>query len=97
MNPNKTVLHPDGDPDRHQNLITCSFLFTGQLPPFRENFIQIPLEVFCAKLLTDRQTDKQTNKQTTTITYPLWRRQSHFNLLFYNRNDNLYSPKIYNR
>jgi len=32
-------------------------LFTGQLPTFPENFMQIRSKVFCTKLLADRQTD----------------------------------------
>jgi len=40
-----------------------NLLFIGSLPTFSENFMQIRLEFFCAKLLTDRQT----NRQTTTI------------------------------
>jgi len=34
-------------------------LFIGPLPTFPENFMQIRSEVFCAKLLADRQTGKQ--------------------------------------
>jgi len=45
------------DPDRHQNLI----LFTGPLPTFHENFMQIRSEVFCEKLLTDKQTNNDEN------------------------------------
>jgi len=36
------------------------------LPTFPENFVQIHSEVFCTKLLTD--------KQTMTKAYPAWRR-----------------------
>jgi len=39
----KQSLYPDGDPDRHQNLIDLS---TGPLPTFLENFMQIRSEVF---------------------------------------------------
>jgi len=38
-------------------------LFIDSLPIFPENFMQIRSEVFCLKLLTNRQIDKQTNKQ----------------------------------
>jgi len=38
-------------------------MFIGPLPTstFPENFMQIRSEVFCAKLLIDKQTDKQTD------------------------------------
>jgi len=48
----KQSLYPDGDPDRHQNLVV--HLFIGPLPTFPENFMQIRSEVF-AKLLTGKQ------------------------------------------
>jgi len=40
-----------------------NYLFTGPLPTFPENFMQIRLQGFCAKSLTDRQTDRQTNNR----------------------------------
>jgi len=42
-------------------------LFSGPLPTFSENFVQIRSEV-CA------QNRWQSKRQTTTITYPPWRR-----------------------
>jgi len=42
----KQSLYPDGDPDRHQNLI---ILFTGPLPTFPANFMQIRSQVFLAQ------------------------------------------------
>jgi len=45
------------DPDCHQNLIIY-FLFTGLLPTFPENFMQIRSEVFAQSC---QQRDKQTN------------------------------------
>jgi len=39
----KQSLHPDGDPDRHQNLIICSL---ADCQPCPENLVQIYLEVF---------------------------------------------------
>jgi len=42
----------------HQNLI---MLFIIPLPAFPENFIQIRPEVFCSKLVTNRQTDNDEN------------------------------------
>jgi len=45
-------------PDRHQKI---TILFTGPLPTFPGNFIQIRSQV-SAQLLTDRQTNKHTNK-----------------------------------
>ena len=50
-------LHPDGDPDRHQNLIICSL---AHCQPFLKILYKSVRKFFCAKLLTDRQ--------TTTIT-----------------------------
>ena len=55
MSPNsdesgKQSLYPGSEPDRHQNLITCSL--HGPLPTFSENFMQI---------LSARQTDNQTD------------------------------------
>jgi len=44
------------------------------LPAFPENIIQIRLEVFCAKLLTDRQTNRQTRRKLQTKTD--WYRRS---------------------
>jgi len=58
MNLEKQSMYPDGNPDRH---INSDQLFNGQLPTFPENFMQIHLGSFCAKLLTNRQTDTQTN------------------------------------
>ena len=43
-------------------------LFTGPLPTFPENFMQIRLKVFfCAKSLTDSQTNKQTNNKHNCV------------------------------
>ena len=39
----KQSLHPDGDPDRHQNLVVCSL---ARLLTFPENLMQIRSEVF---------------------------------------------------
>jgi len=39
----KQYLYPDGDPDRYQKF---NHLFTGPLPTFHENFMQIRSEVF---------------------------------------------------
>jgi len=43
-----------GSPAKFNNL------FTGPLPTFPENFMQMPLDFCCAKLLTDKQTNRQT-------------------------------------
>jgi len=59
-NPGKQSLYPDGDPNRRQNLIII--LFTGPLPTYPENFMQIR-----PKFLR-----KVANRQTPT--YPRWRR-----------------------
>jgi len=55
----KQSLYPDGDPDRHQNLIICSWA-RCQMPTFRENFMQIRSE-FIAYIC--QQTERQANKQ----------------------------------
>jgi len=47
-----------------------SHLFTGPLPTFPENFVQIRSEVLLRKV-ANRQTNRQTDKQTTRITYLL--------------------------
>jgi len=52
------------DPDRHFQSPKFNHLFTGRLPTFPENFMQIRLEVFV-------QSCQQTDRQTTTKTYPL--------------------------
>ena len=58
----KHSLYPDGDPDRHKNLTTCS------VPAFREDFMQIHSGAFCAKFVRDKQTDKQTsNDENITL------------------------------
>ena len=54
----KQSLYPDGDPDRHQNLIFCSL---AHCQPFLKISCKSVWE-FCAKLLTDKQTDKQRRK-----------------------------------
>ena len=55
----KQSLYPDGDRDRHQNLIVCSFAQCHFFLKIHAN----PFGSFCAKLLTDKQTDRQTDKQ----------------------------------
>ena len=59
----KQSLYPDGDPDRHQNLITVHWPIANLPWKFHGN----RSEVFCAKLLTDKQTDKQTNDEHITL------------------------------
>ena len=61
----KQSLHPDGDLDRHQNLIICSLAHHQSSLKISCN----PFESFCAKLITSTQTNKQ-----TAITYPSWLR-----------------------
>jgi len=49
----KQSMYPDGDPDRHRNLISCSL---ANLPwKFHSN----PFGSFCAKLQIGKQTNKQ--------------------------------------
>jgi len=55
----KQSLYPDGDPDRHQNLIICSL---APLPTFPENFVRF-LHKVANSQSKDRQTDRQTDKQ----------------------------------
>jgi len=47
----KKLLYPDGDPDRHHNLIICSLAHCQPSWKFHAN----PFGSFCAKLLTDKQ------------------------------------------
>jgi len=54
----KQSLYPNGNPDRHQNLISCSWPIVN-LP---ENFISIRSIVL--RKVANRQTDKQSNRQT---------------------------------
>ena len=54
----KQSLYPDGDSDRHRNLIICLLAHCRPSWKFRAN----PFERFCAKLLTDKQTNKQWRK-----------------------------------
>jgi len=52
-------LYPDGDPDRHQNLIICSFSLADCQPSVKISCKSVAR--FCAKLLTDRQADNDEN------------------------------------
>jgi len=48
-------LYPDGDPDRHQNLIICSLAHCQRF--LKILYKSVRKFFFCAKLLTDRQTN----------------------------------------
>ena len=54
------LLDPDGDPDRHQNLITWSLGHAYPSNKFRQN----PFSTFSVIRRTDKQTDKQTEVKT---------------------------------
>ena len=61
----KQFLYPDGDPDRHQNLIICSL---AHCQP------SMKISWKSDRKFLRKVANRQTDKQTTTITYPPWRR-----------------------
>jgi len=61
------------DPDRHQNLTTCSLAHCQPSLKISCKSVRTSLRKV-ANRQTNKETDKETDKQTMTITYPPWRR-----------------------